>query len=166
MVYGPHNFIFKLFPIFFLAVFGLAIGIIVASLVQNGKKNRQNNAAPRLTSEATVVTKRTHVWGDHSRTDYYVTFQFESAGQIVSEYGGETGVQVTYANENTVSTIGAGDSTIAGFLAATYQGKAVAQCLQTAVAYGTAACLTPGTLPPRPEDFHEIYTQVSVKEVM
>ena len=65
-----------------------------------------------------------------------------------------------------VSTIGAGDSTIAGFLAATYQGKAVAQCLQTAVAYGKAACLTPGTLPPRPEDFHEIYTQISVKEVM
>ena len=82
MVYGPHNFIFKPFPIFFLAVFGLAIGIIVASLVQTGKKNRQNNAAPRLTSEATVVTKRTHVWGDHSRTDYYVTFQFESGDRL------------------------------------------------------------------------------------
>ena len=82
MVYGPHNFIFNLFPIFFLAVFGLAIGIIAATLVQNRKKNRQNNASPRLTSNATVVTKRTHVWGDHSRTDYYTTFQFESGDRL------------------------------------------------------------------------------------
>lgn len=42
------------------------------------------------------------------------TFQFESAGQIVSEYGGETGVQVTYANENTVSTIGAAVNAVCG----------------------------------------------------
>ena len=42
------------------------------------------------------------------------TFQFESAGQIISEYGGETGVQVTYANENTVSTIGAAVNAVCG----------------------------------------------------
>ena len=85
MVYGPHNFIFKLFPIFFLLVFGLAFGIILGSIVQNSKKNRANNAAPRLTCEATVVTKRTHVWGDHSHTDYYVTFQFESGDRLELE---------------------------------------------------------------------------------
>ena len=85
MVFGPHNFIFKLFPIFFLAVFGLVIGIITASLVQSSRKNRQNNNSPRVTSEATVVTKRTHVWGDHSRTDYYVTFQFESGDRLELE---------------------------------------------------------------------------------
>lgn len=85
MVYGPHNFIFSLFPIFFLAVFGLAIGIFVSVLVKNGKQNRQNNASPRLTCDATVVTKRTHVWGDHSHTDYYVTFQFESGDRFEME---------------------------------------------------------------------------------
>ena len=42
------------------------------------------------------------------------TFQFESAGEIISEYGGETGVQVTYANENTVSTIGAAVNAVCG----------------------------------------------------
>ena len=42
------------------------------------------------------------------------TFQFESAGEIVSERGGETGVQVTYANENTVSTIGAAVNAVCG----------------------------------------------------
>lgn len=65
-----------------------------------------------------------------------------------------------------VSTIGAGDSTIAGFLAAVYEGREKARCLQTAVAYGTAACLTAGTLPPRQEDREKLYNQVKIKEVM
>lgn len=59
-----------------------------------------------------------------------------------------------------VSTIGAGDSSIAGFLAAAAEGKSAADCLKTAVAYGTAACLTAGTLPPRREDIHSILSQL------
>ena len=84
---SPFGFggFFNLFPVFFLAVFGLAIGIIAGSLVQAGKRNRKNNASPRVTSEATVVTKRTHVWGDHSHTDYYATFQFVSGDRLELE---------------------------------------------------------------------------------
>ena len=65
-----------------------------------------------------------------------------------------------------VSTVGAGDSTIAGFLAAFFGGGNEAACLKNAVAYGTAACLTSGTLPPRKADVEKIYTQVDVKEVV
>ena len=65
-----------------------------------------------------------------------------------------------------VSTVGAGDSMIAGFLAATYHGKESADCLKTAVAYGTAACLTAGTLPPQKQEAERIYEQVTVKEEM
>jgi 1-phosphofructokinase family hexose kinase len=65
-----------------------------------------------------------------------------------------------------LSTVGAGDSTIAGFLAAASRGETPAACLQTAVAYGTAACLTPGTLPPRKEDIETILKQITVKEVL
>lgn len=65
-----------------------------------------------------------------------------------------------------VSTIGAGDSTIAGFLAGAYVGKGADGCLRTAVSYGTAACLTAGTLPPRKEDIEKIYSQICVSEVM
>lgn len=59
------------------------------------------------------------------------------------------------------STIGAGDSSIAGFLAA---GEADAQMqLRCAVAFGTAACMTEGILPPEAETvaayFHEIQVQ-------
>ena len=49
-----------------------------------------------------------------------------------------------------VSTIGAGDSSIAGFLAASAKGAGPLECLKTAVAYGSAACLTEGTQPPAP----------------
>lgn len=58
-----------------------------------------------------------------------------------------------------VSTVGAGDSMIAGFLAAAAMGETPAKCLKRAVAYGTAACLTAGTLPPKPADVEVIYNQ-------
>lgn len=65
-----------------------------------------------------------------------------------------------------VSTIGAGDSSIAGFLAAAHMGCDTMECLRRAVAYGTAACLTAGTLPPLKEDAEAIAAQVNVWEVM
>ena len=48
-----------------------------------------------------------------------------------------------------VSTVGAGDSTIAGFLIGLYSGEDVSAALRRAVAFGSAACLTEGTKPPR-----------------
>ena len=51
-----------------------------------------------------------------------------------------------------LSTIGAGDSTIAGFLAATSLGISGKRALEIAVCYGAAACMCEGTLPPKRED--------------
>ena len=48
-----------------------------------------------------------------------------------------------------VSTVGAGDSTLAGWLSA--EGAPAAERLRTAVAWGRAAVLLPGTEMPRPE---------------
>ena len=61
-----------------------------------------------------------------------------------------------------VSTIGAGDSSIAGFLAAASQGKNSSDMLRTAVAYGTAACLTGGTRPPKAQDVERILKQIKL----
>lgn len=66
---------------------------------------------------------------------------------------------------NAVSTIGAGDSTVSGFIAAFVSGKSVKECFETAISYGTAACLTEGTLPPRKEDIEKIKKQVTVTEI-
>ena len=74
-----------IFPLLFLAIFGLVFGMIISNLVKGRKQERKNDASPRLTSEATVVTKRTHVWGDHSRTTYFATFQFESGDRLELE---------------------------------------------------------------------------------
>lgn len=76
---------FGLFRIIWLLMFGLIFGLFISTLIKNAKQNRKNDNSPRLTTEATVVTKRTKVWGDHSRTDYYVTFQFESGDRLELE---------------------------------------------------------------------------------
>ena len=67
--------------------------------------------------------------------------------------------------ENPISTIGAGDSTIAGFLAGTAKGLSLEETLRLAVSYGTAACMTAGTLPPHSEDVKTIFGQVRVERI-
>jgi 1-phosphofructokinase len=53
-----------------------------------------------------------------------------------------------------VSTVGAGDSTLFGYLLAELRGLAPADRLALAVAYGAAAAGLPGTTIPRPDDLH------------
>ena len=55
------------------------------------------------------------------------------------------------------STIGAGDSMIAGFIAARTLGLSGRDSLRLAVSFGSGACLTEGTKPPRPADVENIY---------
>ncbi len=62
-----------------------------------------------------------------------------------------------------VSTIGAGDSTLAGILHATARGADRETVLRTAVSFGTAACMTEGTLPPKPEDVCTVFARTRVK---
>ena len=56
-----------------------------------------------------------------------------------------------------VSTIGAGDSMIAGFLYGYIKGEKSRGLLKYAVAFGTAACMREGTLPPKMGDIERIY---------
>lgn len=64
-----------------------------------------------------------------------------------------------------ISTIGAGDSMIAGFVGAYATGLEKIECLKRAVAYGTAACLQSGTRPPQRADIHEIADKLFIKEI-
>lgn len=66
---------------------------------------------------------------------------------------------------NALSTIGAGDSTIAGFIAAFGEGKDAAERLRVAVSYGSAACLLEGTTPPTRENVAEIYKSVKIEKL-
>ena len=61
------------------------------------------------------------------------------------------------------STIGAGDSTIAGFIDGTMRGLDTQNLLKCAVAYGTAACMQEGTQPPRSQDIDAVMQNVAVR---
>lgn len=75
---------------------------------------------------------------------------------IASEEGN---FKVTAPKIEAVSTIGAGDSMIAGFLFG-YGKVPIYECLKLGVAFGTAACLTPGTEPPVKEDIERILSEI------
>ena len=68
-------------PLFFL----LFAGVFIAILVKNIGQWNRNNHSPKLTVEAKVIAKRSHVWGDHSHTDYYITFEVESGDRMELE---------------------------------------------------------------------------------
>ena len=60
-----------------------------------------------------------------------------------------------------VSTIGAGDSSIAGFLMGLSIGEGIGGALKRAVAFGSGACLTPGTNPPTPDDVYVLMKEMN-----
>lgn len=64
-----------------------------------------------------------------------------------------------------VSTVGAGDSAIAGFLAAAMENGSPEACLRRAVAFGTAACLTEGSQPPQGRAVDALLRQIKITEV-
>lgn len=82
---GLFNGFFGIFPLIFFFMFCFVFGMIISTVVKNARQNHQNNNSPRITSEAEVVTKRAKVWGDHSHTVYYATFQFESGDRLELE---------------------------------------------------------------------------------
>jgi 1-phosphofructokinase len=62
-----------------------------------------------------------------------------------------------------ISTVGAGDSSIAGFL--TEVDASAAEALRAAVAFGTAACMQAGTRPPSQADIAHVRAAVSVERI-
>ncbi len=63
------------------------------------------------------------------------------------------------------SAIGAGDSSIGGFIAATLEGGSAEASLCRAISYGSAACVRKGTLPPLKADIEAILEKVTIKEL-
>ena len=62
-----------------------------------------------------------------------------------------------------LSTIGAGDSSIAGFIAAAKKGLSYSEMLRYAISFGSAACMTEGTQPPRAEHVKELLPSIQVE---
>ena len=105
-----------IFPLMFLLVFIIVIGMFAFTAISGIKTWNKNNNSPRLTVNATVVSKRmdvshhqhhnagdttgAHGYHTTSTTSYFVTFEVESGDRMElhvsgSEYGmlveGDTG---------------------------------------------------------------------------
>ncbi len=97
----------------------------------------------------------------------------EKTGANVLLSLGEGGAVLLYGDEiyeakapkiETISTIGAGDSMIAGFVYAMSEGLPCCECLKYALAYGSAKCLKEGTLPPEKADIKALYNKIKIKK--
>ena len=103
---------------------------------------------------------------------YKIAAELNSEGieNVMISLGGDGAILVTEGSLyrayvpkiEVLSTIGAGDSSIAGFIAA---GGTPEERLRTAVSYGSAACLREGTNPPLAEDIKEIFNKVQIEKV-
>ena len=79
-----------------------------------------------------------------------------------------SGVGILIANAPKVtvrSTVGAGDSSIAGFLVAASRGGDAGECLKNAVAYGSAACMSEGSQPPEPENIERFLPLIHIQSI-
>ena len=96
---------YGVFETMFFLVFFLILGVFIVTVVRGIAQWNKNNNSPRLTVNATVVTKRTNVTHhqyhhhDHGHTTtsttYYVTFQVESGDRMeLSVSGHEYGMLV------------------------------------------------------------------------
>lgn len=63
-----------------------------------------------------------------------------------------------------ISTIGAGDSTIAGFIYSKVNNYNIKDSIRFSLACGTAACLEEGTNPPRKEEIEKIFDRITIKK--
>ena len=63
---------------------------------------------------------------------------------------------------NVMSTVGAGDSSLSGFILSYINGDDIEKTLRSAVAFGSAAAMLPGTQSPKASDIANIFSEISV----
>lgn len=80
-------------------------------------------------------------------------------------YGGGICVKAEVPSVKVLSAVGAGDSTLSGFVAGIQKGLALRECVKLAAAFGTAAVMLEGTKPPLSKDVEEICGKVKVYDI-
>lgn len=127
-------------------------------------KPNQEEISDYLGCEVNTIaeaTENAHVFANHGVVNVMVSLGEQGAMLLTNGHCYMAVPPVI----NAISTIGAGDSSLAGFIAATKKGCDAAQCLRHAVTYGTAACMTEGSLPPTAADIAAIYPQVKLQQL-
>ena len=91
-----------------------------------------------------------------------VMLSLGSRGCVFS--GGGELLRIEVPQVSVKSTIGAGDSTVAGFIGAYSRGARLSECVRFAAACGTAACTESGTDIPGRETIYRIYGETTLCE--
>ncbi|MBE6561986.1 MAG: DUF2500 domain-containing protein [Ruminococcaceae bacterium] len=94
------DIMFVIVPVFVTVIFVIVIGTFIVTAVRGVSEWSKNNASPRLTVDASVVTKRQHNTSHrtqhghrHHHSYYYVTFQVDSGDRMeLSVTGQEFGL--------------------------------------------------------------------------
>lgn len=76
--FGEFDFMFTVIPVIVVFGFVFIFGMIIYQLVSTAR----DKTKPIIPVRAKVIAKRTHVWGDNSRTNYYATFELENGQRI------------------------------------------------------------------------------------
>ena len=88
------------FEVMFFLVFFMIFGMVIMTFIKGIGEWNKNNHSPRLTVDATVVTKRDQLHRHHHNgangmghtthsTTYYVTFQVESGDRMELQVSGQ-----------------------------------------------------------------------------
>lgn len=89
-----------------------------------------------------------------------------SLGGVGAVLSTDSGTFYTAAPKiDVVSTIGAGDSSIAGLIAKFSQNGSYEDALRNAVSFGSAACCVDGTKAPKLSDIEKFYNKIEVKKI-
>ena len=88
--------LFDIIPVLVLLMFVFTFGMIIVTTIRGIAQWNKNNHSPRLTVDATIITKRTNVARrrragssvHHTHTTYYATFQVESGDRFELELQG------------------------------------------------------------------------------
>ncbi|MFP5213410.1 MAG: 1-phosphofructokinase [Acidobacteriota bacterium] len=93
----------------------------------------------------------------------YVLVSMGKKGMILST--GDSKLKAVAPAVKTDSAVGAGDSSVAGFILALSQGKDLSDCIRLACAAGTATAMTPGTELCHRKDVEELLDRVEISSL-
>ena len=129
-------------------------------LIKPNKDEAQSYTGLKINSvnDAVVIAKNLNDKGVEN-----VIISLGRDGAVLANESGE--YIATTPDLLVLSTIGAGDSMLAGFIDGIAKGLNIESVLKRAVAFGTAACLQEGTKPPKKQDVIDVEKQVTVRKI-
>ncbi len=103
----PGDAVFQIVPLFIGLIFIIVFGFILFSVFKGIGQWNKNEQSPRLSVLAEVKSRRTHVNSSghegHSRTTYFVTFEFASGDRSELKMSGSEYGQLAEGDVGTLS---------------------------------------------------------------